>query len=172
MTTAAQAASAEPPIQARIDSALAEQANDNAAAAAAALALAATEKAEVITAAVEQATLDANAATAAAAAAAVAEETAHIAKDSVRTKSAKGVGDPCTSVYLPVKTVTICVPVQRLNAPGRNNSQWSQPFVPTAPRGGRASRVERHACVAFRPPPTRARAYDPYFKSRAELCRR
>jgi len=33
--------------------------------------------------------------------------------DSVRTKSAKGVGDPCTSVYLPVKTVTICVPVKR-----------------------------------------------------------
>jgi len=44
--------------------------------------------------------------------------------------------------------------------------------VPTAPRGGRASRVGRHACVASRPPPTRAHAYDPSFKSRAELCRR
>jgi len=44
--------------------------------------------------------------------------------------------------------------------------------VPTAPRGGRASRVGRHACVASHPPPTRAHAYDPYFKSRAELCRR
>jgi len=50
MTTAAQAASLEAATQARIDSALAEQANDNAAAAAAALALAATEKAEDIAA--------------------------------------------------------------------------------------------------------------------------
>ena len=47
-----------------------------------------------------------------------------------------GVGDPCTSVYLPVKTVTICVPV---HAPGRKNSSSSPPFWPTAPRGGRAS---------------------------------
>jgi hypothetical protein len=58
------------------------------------------------------------------------------------------------------------------NAPGRFNSQSSRPFVPTAPRGGRASRVGRHACVALRPPPTRALAYDPCFISRAELCRR
>ena len=45
-------------------------------------------------------------------------------------------------------------------------------FVPTALRGGRASRVGRHAGVALLPSPNHALAYEPYFKSRVELCRR
>ena len=42
----------------------------------------------------------------------------------MRIKSAKVVGDPCTSDYLPVKTVTICVPVQR----AKPSPQPSPPF--------------------------------------------
>jgi hypothetical protein len=57
-------------------------------------------------------------------------------------------------------------------AKAQKNSQSSLPFVPTASRGGRASRVGRRACVALRRMSTRAHAYDPYFKSREELCRR
>jgi hypothetical protein len=55
-------------------------------------------------------------------------------KASVRTKSTLAVPNFGTSVYLPVKTVTICVPV---HAPGQENPHTPPPARMRALEGGR-----------------------------------